>query len=285
MSKFGILGWPLERSYSPIIYNYLSNSVHSGGTYELLKHKEINRSTIKEINQKFSAYNVTIPHKENITNLMPNAASAAVVKDCGAANLVLNYSWGSYLDNTDAFGFVHFLGINGYSKGLTHADRIKNKKIVILGNGGSAKGISWGLQRLNGCNDISIVSRVKSKSTITYEELNEITEEVDLLINATPVGMPSYEKVKLDIDYKRFKNLDLLINLGYGKNNSFLKRFPRKIPKYDGLGMLICQAVESFNAMGHPDLIGQEFERNNEQDVSAMDVYEDILELLEKQHD
>tara|TARA_B100000965_G_scaffold383177_1_gene382169 strand:- start:76 stop:927 length:852 start_codon:yes stop_codon:yes gene_type:complete len=275
-SKHGLLGWPLERTYSPIIYNYLSDSTHRGGTYELLKHKEINRSTIKQINQKFAAYNVTIPHKENIINLIPNANIAKVVKDCGAANLVLNYSDGTHLTNTDAFGFVHFLGINGYSVG-----EMKNKKIVILGNGGSAKGISWGLQRLNGCNDISIVSRVKSKSTITYEELNEITDEVDLLINATPVGMPSYEKVKLDIDYKRFKNLELLINLGYGKNNSFLKRFPRKIPKYDGLGMLICQAVESFNAM-----TGEARELNpGGEGVSAMSVYEDILKLLDKQHD
>ena len=42
-------------------------------------------------------------------------------------------------------------------------------------------------------------------------------------------------------------NLEFVLNLGYGLNNTFLKKFDKSILKYDGIGILICQAIESFN--------------------------------------
>ena len=59
--------------------------------------------------------------------------------------------------------------------------------------------------------------------------------------------MPPYENESLEIKYESFNNLEFVLNLGYGLNNTFLERFDESILKYDGIGILICQAIESFN--------------------------------------
>ena len=66
MSKYGILGWPLERSYSPVIHTFLLKHASIEGKYELIKMNEINNKNIDSINKSYSGYNVTIPYKEKI---------------------------------------------------------------------------------------------------------------------------------------------------------------------------------------------------------------------------
>ena len=46
MNKYGILGWPLERSYSPIIHTFLLKHASIEGNYELIKLNEINNKNI-----------------------------------------------------------------------------------------------------------------------------------------------------------------------------------------------------------------------------------------------
>ena len=46
MSKYGILGWPLERSYSPVIHAFLLKHASIEGKYELIKMNEINNKNI-----------------------------------------------------------------------------------------------------------------------------------------------------------------------------------------------------------------------------------------------
>ena len=50
MSKYGILGWPLERSYSPLILLLLKHASIEG-KYELIKMNEINNKNIDQINK------------------------------------------------------------------------------------------------------------------------------------------------------------------------------------------------------------------------------------------
>ena len=37
MNNFGVLGWPLEKTYSPFIHKSLFNMTQLEGNYELLK--------------------------------------------------------------------------------------------------------------------------------------------------------------------------------------------------------------------------------------------------------
>ena len=93
-----------------------------------------------------------------------------------------------------------------------------------------------------------------------------------MCIRDSPIGMPPYENETLDINVENFNNLELVINIGYGPNNNFLTFFNDKIQKFDGLGMLICQAIESFNIWTSSEL-------------TATSIYDKVFKELEKQHD
>ena len=80
MNKYGILGWPLERSYSPVIHTFLFKHASLEGKYELIKMNEINNKNIDQINKSYSGYNVTCllytsPSPRDLsTSRMPSSA-------------------------------------------------------------------------------------------------------------------------------------------------------------------------------------------------------------------
>tara|TARA_B100001175_G_C19111068_1_gene449798 strand:- start:35 stop:553 length:519 start_codon:yes stop_codon:yes gene_type:complete len=166
----------------------------------------------------------------------------------------------------------------------------KSKKVFILGSGGSSKSIQYALNLL----DVkpTIVSRTKSERTITYEDLNKRIKEVDVLINTTPIGMPPYKNKTLEIDYKSFDNLEFVLNLGYGLNNNFLKKFDKDILKYDGIGILILQALESFKIWTSLDMsissifpVVQELILEIQINVKSSEIVDDIIKGVIEKYD
>lgn len=237
MNKLGILGWPLTTTYSPLIHNKLFELSGLEGSYQIIKQEEINSQIILEINNDLLGYNITIPHKEKIIYLQKSAILSSSVKDIGACNTVLNRNSKIYLFNTDFSGFKTFLDLIQYDFG--------KKSVLILGSGGSAKAIAYTLKLQN--INYFIASRHSNENTISYNEIVKIGSDIDLVINTTPVGMPPFNHGELPIKWNNLPNIKTVINLGYGSKNTFLNQFEDSIAKYDGLGMLVCQAIESFN--------------------------------------
>ena len=141
---------------------------------------------------------------------------------------------------------------------------------MILGSGGSSKSINYALNLIK--SQATIISRTNKEEAISYQDLNERADEVEVIINTTPIGMPQYENENLDINVENFNNLELVMNIGYGPNNNFLTLFNDNIQKFDGLGMLICQAIESFNIWTSSEL-------------TVTSIYDEVFKELEKQHD
>ena len=237
MNKFGVLGWPLTNTFSPQIHELLF--VHTGikGSYSSIREENINQETILKINQGFHGYNITIPHKEKILNLDDTAILSKSVLEIGACNTVLIKNSRMHLFNTDFSGFMDFLDLIDHN--------FNKKEVLILGSGGSSKAIAYSLKLLNV--KYHIVSRSLRDNTISYNDVPNLSSKIGMVINTTPVGMPPYENAELPIKWHELINLQTVINLGYGPENTFLNYFDDSILKYDGLGMLICQAIESFN--------------------------------------
>ena len=262
MNKYGILGWPLERSYSPVIHTFLLKHVSIEGKYELIRMNEINNKNIDQINKSYSGYNVTIPYKEKILEVCEEAHLDVHVKKIGSVNTVKNKDGITSFYNTDYLGFLNFLEIINFNP--------EGRKIMILGSGGSSKSINYALNLIK--SQATIISRTNKEEAISYQDLNERADEVEVIINTTPIGMPPYENETLDINVENFNNLELVMNIGYGPNNNFLTLFNDKIQKFDGLGMLICQAIESFNIW-------------TSSEVTVNSIYDEVFKELEKQHD
>lgn len=225
--KYGCIGEHLKHSFSKEIHNALSDY-----EYEI---KEIPKDELSEFmtNHNFKAINVTIPYKEAVIPHLYYIDDVA--KEIGAVNTIVNKDGRLYGYNTDFYGM---------SMLIAHASLdFKNKKVAILGTGGTsktAKAVSKSLLS----REILIVSRTESDGIITYEELYEHHKDIDIIINTTPVGMfPNNFSCAVDI--KKFPNLSGIIDAVYNPLRTQLVSDAEKlgIKAEGGLYMLVAQGV------------------------------------------
>ena len=112
MNNFGVLGWPLEKTYSPFIHKSLFDMTQLEGNYELLKIENIDEKNIHDLNKRLDGYNITIPHKENILGLNINSIVDEHAQSIGAINTVKSSGESIEYYNTDYEGFLFFLKKN-----------------------------------------------------------------------------------------------------------------------------------------------------------------------------
>ncbi len=225
--KYGCIGEHLKHSFSKEIHNSLSDY-----EYELC---EIPKDKIDDFmkSHDFKAINVTIPYKETVIPYLFHIDDAA--KEIGAVNTIVNKDGKLYGYNTDFYGM---------SMLIAHAKiDIKNKKVAILGTGGTsktAKAVSKSLL----AREIITVSRTKKADTITYEELYEKHKDLDVIINTTPLGMFPNNFTK-PIDIAKFSKLSGVIDAVYNPLKTQLISDSKKlgIKAEGGLYMLVAQGV------------------------------------------
>jgi shikimate dehydrogenase len=190
----GILGNPLEHTLSPHMHNaaFLELGLdYKFHTFEI-QEDEIT-STLKTLKKKkFRGLSVTHPFKVKIMEHLDQIEDMA--SDIGAVNTVVNDKGKLKGYNTDSPAAMEALRRNNIE--LEHG-----MEILILGAGGAARSIALPLARMG--KDIIIANRsfekamelamkFKSQGTIKVnilDDVDEIIEDIDMLINCTPVGM------------------------------------------------------------------------------------------------
>jgi shikimate dehydrogenase len=121
------------------------------------------------------------------------------------------------------------------------------KKALILGTGGAAKAVCYGLKKLG--IESQFVSRKKTENTITYPEINkDIIDEHHIIVNTTPLGMyPNVDDCP-DIPYELLTEKHLCYDLLYNPDETL---FMKNAKGYgatvkNGLEMLLLQAFVSY---------------------------------------
>lgn len=185
MQKFGIIGYPLGHSFSAKYFSQKFTDQHIDACYNLFPLKQIEEFTPLIRQHTFTGLNVTLPYKEQIIPYLDKLDETA--QAIGAVN-VIHFTQGQSIGyNTDVIGFRNSLRTILLPH-HTHA--------LILGTGGAAKAVWYGLQTM----DIHTlyVSRTRKQiqtskglaETLTYQELNaEILTQYTLIVNCTPLGM------------------------------------------------------------------------------------------------
>ena len=180
--------------------------------------------------------NVTIPYKQTVIPYLDEIDEAA--KMIGAVNTIVNKDGKLYGYNTDFYGMTALIEKNGMS--------LKNKKVVILGSGGTSK-TSLAVAEFLGAKEILKVSRSAKDGSITYSELYENHTDADVIINTTPVGMfPDIFASPIDIE--KFQQLSGVIDAVYNPLSTVLVSKAKKlgISSDCGLYMLTAQAVKAY---------------------------------------
>lgn len=240
MKKLGLLGKNIGYSFSR---NYFTQKFIKEGITNAFSYENFDISTIEDFpkilqnNPELIGLNVTIPYKEEIIPYLDELSENA--KQIGAVNAIKILPNGKLFgDNTDYFGFT---------ESLKPILKSHQKKALILGTGGAAKAIAFGLQQLH--IDFTFVSRLAKENTLAYEDLDEKTGEVyQIIINCTPLGTFPNTEVCPDIPYDLFTKNHIAYDLIYNpEKTTFLSKAEENGATIkNGHEMLVLQAEKAW---------------------------------------
>ncbi len=256
----GLIGWPLEHSLSPVIHTAALRSCELQGEYlpypipPLPEGAQALRVILDDLRRgKIDGLNVTIPHKQSVVPLLDHLTPVA--RAIGAVNTILRDGRELIGDNTDMQGFL---------RDLSSALSPRVGGALVLGAGGAARAVVYGLckskwkvwvasRRLDQATELanSINSMcISPVSSISLEagEIEPITPEITLIVNATPLGMASNLDASpwplgLPLPWDA-----MIYDLVYVPQETAFVRSANKngLRATTGLGMLIEQAALAF---------------------------------------
>ena len=214
----------------------------------------------------FLGGNVTIPFKEEAAALADERSEA--VEACGAANVIRVRQGRLLADNTDGRGFLDAMQEAGWGR--------RFRRVVILGAGGSARGIAYALCR-SGSREVVLLNRHPSRA-------EGIARALSPRFPAASISAGELEPARMA---KEFRGADLIVQCtslglsgpwknfpegGIEKNSRFADIVYRRggtplvrrlrmrgISAVDGLGMLAHQAARSFYLWTGRRVLAREF--------------------------
>jgi shikimate dehydrogenase len=250
-----VIGHPIGHSMSPIMHNAALKDLSLDYVYIAfnIPPNDFKKAVLGFKMFNIKGINVTIPYKENIIPYLDEIDPLA--EKIGAVNTIKNE--GKYLigKNTDA---------SGAKKALLDAGcEITGKKALILGAGGAAKAVSFAisedLDSLYIANRtekraIKLAKDLTNKTTIkaigknmSINTLKNLVNEVDILINTTPLGMyPDIEESP--ISEEMLHNDLFVFDIVYNPLETKLLKEASKIgcKTLGGLDMFVYQGALAF---------------------------------------
>lgn len=195
--KYAVIGHPIGHTMSPFIHNRLFELEGIDADYSVfdITPEELTMKYREEL-VNLDGYNITIPHKQTIIPLLNSLDKKAEMY--GSVNTVNNVNGISKGYTTDPNGFLKAL--DAYNIPLKH-------NVVIVGTGGVARVMAFEAA-IAGCaltiavresdlHDVAaLAAELKLKvagvsvDTCKISRLDHFEKStIDLLVNATPVGM------------------------------------------------------------------------------------------------
>ncbi len=240
-----VIGDPVAQSLSPAMHNAAYKALGIDTEYTFSARQvtpEGLADFINESRKSVHAMAVTKPHKEAIIPHLDILDGMARV--IGAVNTVFNVKGKLIGYNTDCSGAI---------ESLKKRTSLEGKNVIILGSGGSARAIAYGLVTEKG--KVTICSRNKEKAKelsetfgcelAEWDKRNDASSEADVIINTTPVGKDGKE---LPIEESVINKGQVVFDINYSLNGTPLLNAAKKnnAIAIDGLEMLLRQGMLQF---------------------------------------
>jgi shikimate dehydrogenase len=246
-----IVGWPVKHSRSPVIHRYWLNEYGIEGDYVLhpVEPENIAAFFANFATSGFVGCNVTVPHKEAAYAAVARRDAAA--KESGALNTLWLEDGVLVGASTDPVGFLSNLDeeVPGWDENKGAA--------VVLGAGGSARAIVWGLLQ-RGFAPVYVVNRDAARpkalaklfgdrvKPAAWADVPSLLITARVLVNTTTLGMTGQPPLKIDLAPLP---KDAVVNdIVYVPSVTGLiaAARARNLRVAGGLGMLLHQAVPGF---------------------------------------
>ncbi|CAI2319037.1 shikimate dehydrogenase [Vibrio parahaemolyticus] len=249
IDRYAVFGNPIGHSKSPFIHTLFARQTNQSLTYtaECAPVGGFIEAAKAFFADGGKGCNVTLPFKEDAYEFASRLTERAQL--AGAVNTLKKLDDGEIIgDNTDGAGLVQDL--------LQHQVVLEGARILIIGAGGAARGVIKPLLDQKPTS-LTITNRTFSKAEelaelfsaygpVTAKEMNTIAEEFDVIINSTSASLSGeLPAISSSVFAVNSTSYDMM----YGKGDTTFNQWAKQhgaAHAYDGLGMLVGQAAESF---------------------------------------
>lgn len=251
LNKLGVLGNPTEHSLSPFIHNRFAREAKINFDYRPYTIAESDLELfIKDFSKdnKFLGLNVTLPYKKDVFQMCQKVSEKS--KLISAVNTLFKKERLVVGESTDGSGLISDFKFKNIL--------LKDKKILIFGAGGAVQSILPDLISLNPSKIIinnrtqenarKIIKKFSNLFDIQSFNKDNIDNSFDLVIHGASISNFDEQSDYYQINAKYFSEKTIFYDLNYSLNDTDFCRWARLFSQnvYDGMGMLICQAAESF---------------------------------------
>jgi len=181
---YAVFGDPVSHSLSPVMHNSALSQTGLEGFYLAFRVKDIAAAISGARGLGMRGVSITIPHKVSVMKYLDRVD--ALAEEIGAVNTIVNRQGVLYGYNSDCAGAI---------KALTEKTAINGKAVAVIGAGGAARAVAFGIKREGG--RLTILNRTKQSGEslaadlgCEFKPLSEVRRlSYNIVINATSVGM------------------------------------------------------------------------------------------------
>jgi shikimate dehydrogenase len=185
---YGVIGSPVRHSLSPIIHNGVFRRMGLNAAYLAFEVENLAGALSGIRGLGIGGVSVTIPYKTRVIPLLDGLEEVA--EKIQAVNTIAHQGGKLIGYNTDWVGAV---------ESLKEKTSLKGRKVFLLGAGGAARAIVFGLKAEGA--EVTIFNRSLKKAAdlalelrVDYRSLASINQmRADVLVNATSVGMHPHD--------------------------------------------------------------------------------------------
>ena len=241
-SLFGLIGNPVAHSLSPVMHNQAFAATGYNGVYLAFRVTDP-AAAIKGIRAlNFKGVSVTLPHKVAVMDYLDEVDETAA--HIGAVNTIVNSQGRLIGYNTDCQGAL---------QALRTRTTIKDKSVALIGAGGAARAIGFGLMAAGG--RVTILNRTRASGEGLAADLQAEflplyawqPDQYEILINTTPIGMhPETDATPIP---KEDLSKDMVVmDIVYNPLDTRLLReaAAKKCRTINGVAMFVFQGAHQF---------------------------------------
>lgn len=250
---FGLVGHNISYTLSPKIFEALIKLQGAECDFEVFDISPEQFDSHLERLRTWDGFSVTIPYKQKFVPHMYQISKEAL--EIGAINSV-RVDAGRFCGyNTDAEAFMATLGQMS----------LESDRILLLGHGGAARAVLWGLANQGADLEIYFCGRNKEKVARFVETCNRayggkhsiyptlfgdigVDDKYDLIVNCTPVGGMTCPEMSPIPEGFRFNDCRLYYDLNYfpARTTAMNLAAQSGCRIIGGLPMLVRQAIVSY---------------------------------------
>jgi 3-dehydroquinate dehydratase/shikimate dehydrogenase len=251
---FGVVADPVAHSLSPVVHNAAIAAAGLDAVYVPFRVPvdQLTEFLATAGDWPLAGLSVTIPHKEAV--LASASSQDDLVQAIGAANTLAFTPGGITASNTDAAAAVESLEsmLSDHDQ-LASGDSLGVKSALVLGAGGAARAVAFGLKQRGV--EVTITSRTSTRARQVAEDVGCKSVEWiarhrlphDCVVNATPVGMhPDVDQTPFEKEY--FRPYMVVFDTVYNPENTLFIKEARAAGcrVVTGVEMFVRQAAIQF---------------------------------------